>query len=289
MGAYEEYLKRIKDNYNFARGPQGTISPFTAGSYAARQALDDAAYAVKPILNSHLAKIGRGANFGVKRVVPVVGGMIGYGIDRSEGEGQARAITSNGIGTAAGMVGSVVGGALFGVPGALVGNAVLSTAGNWLTDRTWELTTQDDGLDRNHPRYQQHKEYVAKQKIEEYNKNPTPENKEKAERAIADSNNVIYQPTSTQAVSALDRYHQIHKELDAFYGPNSKNHQAWRDQAKQDSIFDENQSYRIKDRELSNSMIAAGFDYRNNMAAKNTDAYWNDRNSSRDFIASLWR
>lgn len=226
------------------------------------------------------------------RALPFVsGGIDGYNDfqqGKANGEGNLRA----GLGaTIAGSADTLFwSGVKTANPFAIAGAVGLDAAG-WLADRGFEAFTDDDGLDHTSSEYNTLKQREAIQARSDYNNNPTPENKVNLDKKTAEAQGVNYQPTANEATDLLNFYPKVAAAygLNEFANPNSALNKAWEEKGQRGALFNEQQSYRIKDRELRNNMIGASFDHRNNMAAKNVDAYWNDLNSSRNFIASLWK
>lgn len=281
------------DYYRTARdfGGAGRVSSLGTAARATGEAINSTA----PWVASGLKTTGRIAGV----VAPVAMGALDYFDGKAQGEGEARAVTSA-VGSGLGGWGGAAGGATLGtmilpgvgtVAGGIIGGLLGSKVGNEAVDAGWKVLTDDDGLQVGSDAYKQHYAGLYRQAKAAYNANPTPENKAVVERSYANATGTtVSAPTSSaEATSLLDRYRELTKELDANYGPHSTNHLAYRQQAKDDSLWDEQQGYRIKDHELKNQMTAAAFDHRNTMAVNSQNSYWNDRDSSRNYLASLWR
>lgn len=276
----------IQNPYQYYRtardvGGQGRVNALgTAGSATYQAGLHD----LQPVLNNPVVKnVGRALPF-------VSAGFDAYG-DSQTG-------TASGEGRLRNTVGSTLAGAADATfwTGARTLNPLMMAAGvaldgaGWVGDRVFEATTDDDGLDHNSQQYRSLKQWEASQARTNFNNNPTQENKVNLDKKTAEAQGVAYQPTANEATDLLNYYPNVAAAfgLKEFSDPNSAFNKAWEEKANRGALFNEQQSYRIKDRELRNNMIGASFDHRNNMAAKNVDAYWNDLNSSRDFIARLW-
>lgn len=248
---------------------------------------------VKPLTNNPIARNT------VKALPFVSGGIDAYG-DYGEG------IRSGENGLRAGVGASLAGAAdaTFWT-GARTLNPMLMAAGvgldglGWAADRAFETFDPNRGYDTTTPAgkavLQQWKQNEATKARSEYNRNPTPETRQKAIAAQADADGNLSSLKADDAGTTHDSYMSVVKGLidqgraDAkeANNPYSPNNQGWRTVAREDKDLDENRQYRLMNSAFGYDTAMRGFNQKNQMAQLNADAYWNRADHTASDIAKM--
>lgn len=253
------------------------------------------------------AKIaGDAAGFGLKRVLPAVGGVFDYQEGIEQGEDQARAISSAAASTAGGMAGAGYGasvGAGIGTmilpgpgtaAGAFIGGALGMLGGSKVAgsavDTAWKLGTDDDGLKPGTDAFKQLKQQELAYAVGRYNNDPTPQNQAEVQKIHTQATGGIAPASSTtsntplvaqDSLELLNNYKNI-KELNnitlsnPFINQDSDYNKRSRQLADEAKLKEEQLNYRLKT-----------FDNANAMAAKNLDNYWSTRRQNATDIANM--